>query len=130
MSEIKIGAGFEKTITVSEDMLAKNVGSGDVAVFATPMMMSLMEEVSAKCLLEFLDEGMTSVGTQISLSHLAATPVGMKVTAKAAITAVDGRKIDFKIEAHDEKDKIGEGEHSRFIVQRDKFEAKAQGKLL
>lgn len=128
MSEIKIGARFEKEITVQEKHLAINVGSGDVSVFATPMMLSLMEEVSAKCLLTFLDEGMTSVGTSICSSHAAATPLGMKVKATAEITAVDGRKVSFSIKAEDEKSLIGEGTHERFIVDREKFNAKAATK--
>lgn len=129
MSEIKIGQSFEKEIIVTKELLAVNVGSGDVSVFATPMMMSLMEEVSAKCLLQFLEEGMTSVGTNITSTHLAATPEGMKVKAIAKITEVDGRKVSFDIKAYDEASLIGEGTHERFIVVRDKFNEKATAKL-
>ncbi len=129
MSEIKIGASFEKEIMVTKELLAVNVGSGDVSVFATPMMICLMEEVSAKCLLSLLDEGMTSVGTSITSTHLAATPEGMKVKAIATITAVDGRKVSFDIKAYDEDGLIGEGTHERFIVFRDKFNEKANAKL-
>lgn len=129
MNEIKIGTEFKKEITVTEDLLAVNVGSGDVSVFATPMMLCLMEEVSAKCLAQFLDEEMTSVGTNMSSSHIAATPVGMKVTATATITAVEGRKVSFSVIANDEKDVIGKGTHDRFILNREKFNQKALGKL-
>ncbi len=129
MSEIKIGEIFKKEIIVEENMRAINVGSGDVSVYATPMMMCLMEEVSAKCLNQFLEEGMTSVGTSISSSHLAATPLGMKVSAEATITAVDGRKISFDIIAYDEAGLIGEGKHDRFIVNRQKFNEKTAAKL-
>lgn len=128
MSEIKINKSYEKEITVTENLLAINVGSGDVSVFATPMMLSLMEEVSAKCLLEFLDEGMTSVGTNINASHIAATPVSMKVKAIATIKEVDGRKVSFEVKAFDECGLIGEGTHERFIVNREKFNQKAQSK--
>ncbi len=129
MNEIKVGAIFEKEITVTENLLAVSVGSGDVSVFATPMMLSLMEEVSAKCLAKFLDEGMTSVGTSITSSHVAATPVGMKVKASAEITSFEGRKVSFSITASDEKGIIGEGTHDRFIVDREKFNQKALAKL-
>ncbi|MFZ2538261.1 MAG: thioesterase family protein [Oscillospiraceae bacterium] len=129
MNEIKVGTTFEKEITVTKNLLAVNVGSGDVSVFATPMMLSLMEEVSAKCLAEFLDEGMTSVGTSITASHVAATPVGMKVKACAQITTVEGKKVSFTITASDEKGVIGEGTHNRFIVDREKFNQKALAKL-
>lgn len=128
MNEITIGASFEKEIKVTENLLAISVGSGDVSVFATPMMLSLMEEVSAKCMLEFLDDGMTSVGINISSSHIAATPLSMNVRAKATITAIDGKKVSFKIEAFDGKEQIGEGTHDRVIVNREKFNARALAK--
>ena len=129
MSDIKIGTIFKKEITVTENLLAVNVGSGDVSVYATPMMLALMEEVSAKCLQGFLDDGMTSVGTSISSSHVAATPMRMIVEASAKIIAVDGRKVSFAISASDEKGVIGEGSHERFIVNLEKFNQKAVGKL-
>lgn len=126
---INVGEKFEKEITVTDDLLAVNVGSGDVNVFATPMMLCLMEEVSAKCLEALLDDGMTSVGTSISSSHCAATPCGMKVRAIAEITEVDNRRVVFCIKAYDEAGLIGEGTHERFIVNREKFNLKAQSKL-
>ena len=129
MSDIKIGTIFKKEITVTENLLAVNIGSGDVSVYATPMMLALMEEVSAKCLQGFLDDGMTSVGTSISASHVAATPMRMIVEASATIIAVDGRKVSFAISASDEKGVIGEGSHERFIVNLEKFNQKAVGKL-
>ena len=108
--------------------LASYVGSGDVEVYATPMMIALMEEVSAKCLQQFLEEGMASVGMHIATSHIAATPKGMTVKAQAQITAVDGRKVSFAIKAYDEAGLIGEGTHERFIVNRQKFQEKTQAK--
>lgn len=129
MEEIKVGASFTKEITVTEQLLALTVGSGDVKVYATPMMMCLMEDVSATCLKQFLDDETTSVGTMIASSHLSATPVGMKVNATATVTAVDGKKVCFDIKASDEKGLIGEGTHERFILNREKFEAKTNSKL-
>lgn len=129
MEEIKVGQSFTKEITVTQELLALTVGSGDVKVYATPMMMCLMEEVSASCLKQFLDAETTSVGTMLSSSHVSATPVGMKVNAKATITAVDGKKVCFDVEAFDEKGLIGKGTHERFILNRQKFEAKTNEKL-
>ena len=128
MKEVKTGASLTKRMTVTEKELAVNVGSGDVAVYATPMMLALMEGTAAQLLAEFLEEGETSVGTMISSSHLAATPAGMEVTATATITAAEGRKVSFAVEASDEKGLIGEGVHERFVVIKEKFEAKAQAK--
>lgn len=129
MEEIKVGQSFTKEITVTEELLALTVGSGDVKVYATPMMVCLMEEVAATCLKQYLDSETTSVGTMISTSHVSATPVSMKVSAKATITAVDGKKVSFDIEASDEKGSIGKGTHERFILNREKFEAKTNEKL-
>lgn len=128
MAEIKIGAVNEKQAVVTEDKLALNVGSGNVKVFATPMMIALMEGAAAECLAPFLDEGFTSVGTQMNVSHSAATPTGMKVKAAAEITAADGKRVDFKVSAYDEAGLIGEGTHTRFIVFKEKFEQKATTK--
>ena len=105
------------------------VGSGDVRVFATPMMMALMEGAAAQCLAQFLDGGKTSVGGNISSSHVAATPVGMEVRAVATITEVDGKKVKFSIEAYDEAGLIGKGDHLRIIVTKDRFEQGAYDKL-
>lgn len=125
MNEIIIGTTLEKEITVTENLLAINVGSGDVSVYATPMMLCLMEEVSAKCLSAFLEQDMTSVGTYISSTHVSATPLSMKVKAIAKITSVEGKKVSFQITAFDEKGLIGEGTHERFIVNRERFHQKA-----
>ncbi|MEG0894806.1 MAG: thioesterase family protein [Oscillospiraceae bacterium] len=130
MVEIKVGETFEKEITVKESMLASSVGSGFVSVYATPMMIALMEEVSSKCLQQFLDMDMTSVGTEISVSHLSPTPRGMKVTASATITAVNGRMVTFAVKAKDEIGLIGEGTHQRVIVNAEKFNEKANKKKL
>lgn len=124
-----IGKDFEVTKFVSEELLAKAVGSGDVAVFATPMMIAMMEEAAAKCIAPMLEPGQTSVGTMMNTSHAAATPAGMQVRAVATVTEVDGRSITFRVEAFDEAGLIGEGTHSRVIVNRSRFEEKARSKL-
>ena len=106
---------------VDENNTAVYVGSGDMEVFATPMIGALMENAAAACIAEEIGEGNTSVGTAISVSHVAATPIGMKVKATAELVQVDGRKYDFKVTAEDERGLIGEGTHSRFVVNAEKF---------
>lgn len=127
--DIVIGTTYKQEWTVTEDMLAKNMKSGAVSVFATPMMIALMESAASDCLQQFLDEGVISVGASISTSHIAATPLGMKVWAIAEITGVEGRRVDFKVAAYDEVEKIGEGVHSRVFLDKQRFEQKALGKM-
>lgn len=128
MKEVIIGSEYISECTASEDKLAVNVGSGDLRVFATPMMAALMENAAAECLGKYLDEGETSVGTALDISHSSATPLGMNVTAKAVITAVDGRKVEFEVTAYDEAGEIGKGKHTRFVVFAEKFQAKTDAK--
>ena len=127
---MEIGLKKEVYSEVTEENTAQKVKSGTLPVFATPAMIALMEEAAASLVEERLSEEETSVGILMNVSHIAATPVGMKVRAVAQITKIDGRKIIFKVEAFDEKEKIGEGVHERFIVKKEKFLAKANGKLL
>lgn len=127
--DIVIGTTYKQEWTVTEDMLAKNMKSGAVSVFATPMMIALLESAASDCLQQFLDEGVISVGASISTSHIAATPLGMKVWAIAEITGVEGRRVDFKVAAYDEVEKIGEGVHSRVFLDKQRFEQKALGKM-
>ena len=124
-----ISTSLEVTQTVSDEMLASAVGSGDASVFATPMMIALMEKASLLCIAPLLNEGETSVGTTINVSHLSATPAGCHVRAVATVTAVDRKKITFHVEAYDDESLIGEGTHERFVVDRVKFEQKANQKL-
>lgn len=126
---MKIGDTFEVNTMVTENNLAKAVGSGDVEVFATPMMIALMEESAAVYMRSYIDEAQTTVGTAISTTHCAATPIGMKVRAVAEVLAVEGKRVDFKVTAYDEAGLIGEGTHSRFIVDRVRFHEKAKAKL-
>lgn len=129
MKEITIGSVLTKELTVTNDLLACHVGSGIVQVYATPMMIALMENTACECLNQFLDEGETSVGVMMNTTHDAATPAGMKVRVTAEITAVDRKKVSFSIIAEDEKDVIGKASHDRFVVNKEKFESKAQSKL-
>ena len=116
-----IGASYSCTVTVDETNVATRVGSGAVEVFATPMMIALMENAAAACIAEQIGEENTSVGTMISVSHVSATPIGMKVKATAELVNVEGRRYEFKVMAEDERGLIGEGTHSRVSVNREKF---------
>jgi len=90
-------------------------------VFATPMMITAMENAALNAIREFLDAGESAVGTSISVRHLAATPVGHDVTAQAEVTKVDGRYITFKVTARDEQEEIGAGTHERVVIDRARF---------
>ena len=126
--ELTIGMEFTQELVVEEKHLAKNMGSGIVSVFATPMMIALTEKTASEGIQNYLDEGNTSVGTLINMSHDAPTPVGMKVTATTKITAIEGRKIVFDVVCKDEKTIIGKGTHERFVVNLEKFNSKANSK--
>lgn len=118
--------GISQTI-VTVDNTAQAVGSGSLEVFATPMMVVMMENAAIQALK--LSNEQTSVGTYLDVKHIAATPVGMKVWAEAEIVEVDGKRLVYQIEAFDEKEIIGSGRHERFIVDGDRFVAKANSKL-
>ncbi len=130
MKEVKINFSYVSEDTVTSSKLASSVGSGIADVYATPMMVALMENSAMNCLDEFLEDGESSVGIKISTTHVSATPVGMKVKAEAEIKAVDGRKVDFKIIAYDESGVIGEADHTRFVVNTKKFIEKANNKII
>ena len=119
--------GF-KEIIVTKELTAMSMGSGDLDVYATPSMIALMEGTASESVKSELDEGQGSVGTSISVKHLA-TPIGMRVRCESELVEVDGRRLVFNITAYDEKDKIGEGTHERFIISNDKFQSKADSKL-
>eukprot|EP01132_Coremiostelium_polycephalum_P006692 gene6692-8278_t len=129
MTSINIGDKGESTHKVEEKHFASNVGSGDIDVFSTPSMIALMEGAAVNCLKGKLEEGQTSVGTQVQIKHLAATPLGVTVRATATVTGGDGKKqVIFSIEAFDNKDKIGEGTHERLIVGKDRFLSRVMAK--
>ena len=126
---MNVGDKFTLKITVTDNDTAKTVGSGTLAVLATPRMIALMEECAYKCIGNSLESGSTSVGTLMNVKHLSATPVGMNVSASAEITEIDGRRVAFKVEAYDAVGLIGEGIHERFIVLEEKFVSKTYSKL-
>jgi predicted thioesterase len=128
MDELQIGLSAETRLTVAESDTAANWGSGLVPVFGTPSLVGLMEAAAVKALEGYLPAGQTTVGGRIDLRHLAATPVGMTVRARAELTALEGRKLTFQVEAWDEVEKIGEAQHERFVIITEKFVARVQAK--
>ncbi|MCL1964803.1 MAG: thioesterase family protein [Firmicutes bacterium] len=124
-SKITLGKTATARITVTETNTAKAVGSGNLDVFATPMMIALMEHAACDCLAEGIEPGQTSVGTHINVSHVAASPIGTEITATATIEYVFGRKVEFMVTAADGTKEIGNGKHTRVIVDAERFIAKA-----
>lgn len=121
---MEIGIKGKIEIIVNMDKTAKKVGSGNLEVFATPAMIALIEETSWKSVNEFLDKGQATVGTKLDISHLSATPIGMKVRCETELIEVDNKKLVFKAKVYDEKGLIGEGSHERFIINEEKFMSK------
>lgn len=119
--------GRAETVVTLENTAAA-VGSGLLPVFATPMMVALMENAAVNAVQDGLEEGQGTVGTRLDLSHDAATPVGMKVWAEAELTELDGRALTFSVTAYDEAGPIGKGTHQRFVIQNEKFLSKAEQK--
>lgn len=124
-----IGMKGRAETLVAPENTASAVGSGLVPVFATPMMIALMENAAVNAVSACLEEGQGTVGTRLSVSHDAATPIGMKVWAEAVLTQVEGKKLVFEVKAFDEAGPIGGGSHERFVIQTEKFLAKVQAKL-
>ena len=123
---MEIGKKFVSTMVVEERHLACQVGSGDLRVLATPVMLALMENAAMLCVADQLDAESTTVGGHIAASHLKPTGIGHTVTATAELTAAEGRKLTFKVSASDEEGLIGEGEHLRFVVGRERFMKKVK----
>jgi predicted thioesterase len=123
------GITGKKTICVTDELTAAAFGSGELAVYATPAMIALMENTAYQSVAAQLEEGQGSVGTRMEVSHVSATPVGMEVTCETELTEVDGRRLVFSVKAYDAAGLIGEGLHERFVIVNDKFLARCQSKL-
>ena len=121
---MEIGLKYKSTTVVSAANTAATLRSGDMDVFATPAMVALMENAAMLAVRDHLPEGSATVGTQISTSHLKASPLGASITASAELIEVDGRRLTFAVKAWDEKGTIGEGTHTRFVVDRERFLSK------
>lgn len=128
MSELSPGLSAELEHTVTDADTASHWGSGGLPVFSTPALVGLMESAAVAALSGHLSPGQTTVGGHIDVRHLAATPVGMQVRARAELTAVEGRKLVFKVQAWDEVELIGEADHDRFVIDEAKFVAKVAAK--
>ena len=128
---IMIGTRCQLEQVVTNELTAANVGSGLLPVFGTPYLAAMMENAAQTLLQAFLEEGKGSVGTHLDISHDAPTPIGMKVAVEAEITNVseNGKIIDFKLTAWDEKGPIGNGTHTRAIINNERFLAKCNAKL-
>ena len=126
---IRPGTKGEASLIVGEEHTAPRVGSGAVHVLATPVMINLIEAAALAAVEHLLPPGHQSLGTVLHVRHIAATPVGMRATATAIVERVEGRTIHFRVEAHDERDLIGDGTHERVVVNVAKFDARVQAKL-
>ena len=126
---LELGIKGEVSFKVDEQCSAKNMGSGDLEVLATPQMVAMLEKAAWESVQPFLDDGFGTVGTLMHVTHDAATPLGMKVTCKSELIQIDGKKLVFKVEAFDEDGHIGGGTHERFIVNNSKFQNKTDAKI-
>ncbi len=121
---MNIGLNYTSVTTVENSNTALALGSGDMEVFATPAMVALMENAAMNAVAAHLEAGQTTVGSQITTTHIKPSALGATITATATLTAVEGRKLSFAVEAHDGETLIGSGTHVRYIVDRERFLAK------
>ncbi len=128
-TELHAGLVGTYGIVVADEHTAPFVGSGKVRVLATPVMINLFEAAALACCEQHLPPGHQSLGIHLDVRHIAATPVGMRVTATAELVKIDGRKLTFRVEAHDERELIGDGLHERVVVNVERFDERVQKKL-
>ena len=121
---MKLGLSYESNTLVTESNTAEALGSGDMAVFATPAMVALMENAAMLAVKDSLPEGSTTVGVEMQTSHVKASALGANITASATLVEVDSRRLTFDVKAWDDKGVIGEGRHVRFVVDRERFLSK------
>ena len=126
---IQTGIQGRQQQTVKPEMTAAHVGSGLAPVFATPMMVALMENTCAESVAPYLSEGESTVGTRLDITHDAATPVGLDVWCESELIEVDRRRLVFRVTAYDPAGPIGQGTHERFVIQNEKFMAKVNAKI-
>ena len=131
MQEERIVAGLRgsASLVVGDEHTAPSIGSGKVRVLATPVMINLIEAAALAAVEHLLPAGYQSLGTRLDVRHIAATPVGMRVTASAEVVRVEGRTVNFRVEARDERELIGDGTHERVVVNVAKFDQRVQRKL-
>ncbi len=129
MENIVPGQFGEKTAVVTREMTARHLGSGGIDVYATPAMIALIEAAAVAAIDHLLPEGQASVGTALDVRHLAATPLGQRVRARAEVTTVKGRTVAFRVQVWDEIELIGEGTHTRFVIDIERFVQRVQEKI-
>jgi len=128
MQTLAPGLSGQRSLVVEERHTAGHLGSGGAPVYATPMMVLAMEEAALGAVDPLLEPGKATVGYSLDVKHLAATPIGMRVTATATLLSVDGKMLTFRVEARDERELIGEGTHIRAIIDLERFKAKLAAK--
>ena len=126
--DLPAGLKGSAEMVVGEQHTAPRVGSGRIRVLATPVMINLIEAAALAAIEQSLPDEHQSLGTRLDISHVAATPVGMRVRATAEVVRVEGRTVHLKVSAHDERELIGEGNHERVVVNVDRFDARVQAK--
>ncbi len=126
---LRIGLRGRVELVVGEQHTAPHVGSGHVHVLATPVMVNLMEAAALQAVEGLLPEGVQTVGTRLDIRHFAATPVGLRVIARAEIVAIEGRTLTYRLAAEDEREPIGDGTHERIIINVARFDERVQNKL-
>ena len=126
--EIKVGLVEEASLLVTDQMTAVHIGSGSLQVFATPAMVTFVEQVCRRMADERLPAGQASVGIRVDIRHLAPTPLGGQVRLQAEITAYDGRVIEYQVRLWDETELVGEGQHIRAIIDETRFLNRVQSK--
>jgi predicted thioesterase len=129
LSKLRSGLKGSAEIVVSDAHTAPRIGSGRVAVLATPVMINVMEAASLDAIESLLPAGYQSLGTHLDVKHYAATPVGMRLRATAEVIKVDGRNVELRVEAFDEKERVGDGTHIRVVVNVARFDERVQKKL-
>jgi predicted thioesterase len=118
---LRVGARGDQNVLVTDELTALAMGSGSLPVLATPAMIALMESAAVTAIESFLPEGQSSVGIEINVRHLSATPIGEEIIASAIVTQIDGKRITFEVRAWDRKELIGEGTHVRYLIDEDRF---------
>ena len=127
--KIEVGRTYQSQTRVEEWMTAEKAGNKGVPVLSTPMLVQLVEEAAMQCVNPLLDPDEITLGTHVDLSHVAATPVGLIVRTEVEVLKVEGRRIEYAFTAFDEREKIAEGTHERYVTSREKFRERLDEKL-
>ncbi|HEV8019801.1 MAG TPA: thioesterase family protein [Candidatus Lustribacter sp.] len=127
--KIDVGRTYQSQTRVEEWMTAEKAGNRGVDVLSTPQLLQLVEDASMQCLAPLLDENEISLGTHVDIAHLSATPVGLIVRTEVEIIKVDGKRVEFAFSTFDEREKVADGTHERYVTTREKFKERLEEKL-